>query len=98
MMSVRKRNAMTVIFLAGCLTALGTTAFAQAGQNPQQQNQQNPNQQQPQQPNANRQQKPADTGSSLEVPKNQAPANPEEEAAVKEFQTIPNTDIPKKIS
>ena len=96
-MSVRKRNAMTVIFLAGCLTALGTTAFAQAGQNPQQQNQQNPNQQ-PQQPSANKQQKPADTGSSLEVPKNQAPANAEEDAAVKEFQTIPSNDVPKKIS
>lgn len=92
-MSGSKKNTMTAIFLAGCLTAFATTAFAQYPQNGQQQN---PNQS-GQQPNANKNEKP-DAGSSLEVPKNQPPVNAEEDAAAKAFQAIPNSDTQKKIA
>ncbi len=92
-MSGSKKNAMAAIFLAGCLTALATTTFAQSSQSGQQ------NQGQPgQQPNANKDQKPADSGSSLAIPTNQPPVNAEEDAAAKAFQAMPNTDLPKKIA
>jgi tetratricopeptide (TPR) repeat protein len=92
-MSGSKKNAMTAIFLAGCLTAFASTAFAQSPQNGQQQN---PNQS-GQQPGANKNEKP-DAGSSLEVPKNQPPVNAEEDAAAKAFQAIPNSETQKKIA
>jgi len=93
-MSSGKKNAMTAIFLAGCLTAFATTALAQSNQGSQ------PNQGQSgqQQPNSNKDQKPGDTGSSLEIPSNQPPVNAEEDAAAKAFQAMPNTDLPKKIA
>jgi tetratricopeptide (TPR) repeat protein len=92
-MSGGKKNAMTAIFLAGCLT-FATTALAQSNQGGQ------PNQGQSgqQQPNPNKDQKPGDTGSSLEIPTNQPPVNAEEDAAAKAFQAMPNTDLPKKIA
>ena len=34
----------------------------------------------------------AESGSSLDIPSSQAPANAEEDAAVKAFQAMPNTD------
>jgi tetratricopeptide (TPR) repeat protein len=88
-----KKSAMTAIFLAGCLTAFATTAFAQSNQSGQ------PNQGQSgqQQANPNKDQK-TDSGSSLEIPTNQPPVNAEEDAAAKAFQAMPNTDIPKKIT
>src|ERR1700739_5006341 len=90
-MSSKDRIAMTAILLAGCLTAFEATTFAQASQN--QQPSQNQSGQQP-----NKQQKPAESGSSLDVPSSQPPANAEEEAAVKAFQAVPNTDLQKKIA
>src|SRR6266404_1319953 len=82
-MSGSKKNAMAAIFLAGCLTALATTTFAQSSQSGHQ------NQGQPgQQPNANKDQKPADSGSSLAIPTNQPPVNAEEDAAAKAFQAM----------
>jgi len=84
---------MAAIFLAGCLTASATTAFAQSSSQSGQQNQGQPGQQ----PNANKDQKPADSGSSLAIP-NQPPVNAEEDAAAKAFQAMPNTDLPKKIA
>jgi len=92
-MSGNKKNAMAAIFLAGCLTASATTAFAQSSSQSGQQNQGQPGQQ----PNANKDQKPADSGSSLAIP-NQPPVNAEEDAAAKAFQAMPNTDLPKKIA
>jgi tetratricopeptide (TPR) repeat protein len=92
-MSGSKKNTMTAVFLAGCLTVFATTAFAQSSQSGQ------PNQgQSGQQPSPNKDQKPADTGSSLEIPTNQPPVSAEEDAAVKAFQAMPNTDPPKKIA
>jgi tetratricopeptide (TPR) repeat protein len=92
-MSSGKKNAMTAIFLAGCLT-FATTALAQSNQGGQ------PNQGQSgqQQPNPNKDQKPGDSGSSLEIPTSQPPVNAEEDAAAKAFQAMPNTDLPKKIA
>ena len=91
-MSSGKKNAMTAIFLAGFLTAFATTAFAQSNPSGQ------PNQGPPgQQPSPNKDQKPADSGSSLEIPADKAPVNAQEDAAVKAFQAMPNTDLPKKI-
>ena len=92
-MSGGKKNAMTAIFLAGCLT-FATTALAQSNQGGQ------PNQGQSgqQQPNPNKDQKPGDSGSSLEIPTSQPPVNAEEDAAAKAFQAMPNTDLPKKIA
>jgi len=91
-MSGSKKNAMTAIILAGCLTVFATTACAQSSQSGQQ------NQNQSGQPSPNKDQKPADTGSSLEIPTNQPPVNAEEDGAVKAFQAMPNTDLPKKIA
>ncbi len=92
-MSGNKKNAMAAIFLAGCLTAFATTAFAQSSSQSGQQNPGQPGQQ----PNANKDQKPADSGSSLAIP-NQPPVNAEEDAAAKAFQAMPNTGLPKKIA
>src|SRR6266850_6405396 len=92
-MSGSKKNVVTTICLAGCLTVFATTAFARSSQSGQQ------NQNQPgQQPSPNKDQKPADTGSSLEIPTNQPPVNAEEDAAAKAFQAMPNSDLPKKIT
>src|SRR5260370_28359475 len=92
-MSGSKTNVMTTIFLAGCLTVFATASFAQSSHSGQQ------NQNQPgQQPNPNKGQKPADSGSTLEIPTNQPPVNAEEDGAVKAFQAMPNTDLPKKIA
>jgi len=94
-MSNHNRLAMIAILLAACLIASRASAFAQNNQNqPGSQNQQN---QSGQQPN-NKQQKPAESGSSLDIPGSQPPANAEEDAAVKAFQAMPNTDLAKKIS
>src|SRR6266446_8108549 len=90
-MSSKNRFATTAVLLAGCLTAFAATAFAQSSQN-QQGGQSQPGQQ------ANKQQKPAESGSSLDIPSSQPPANAEEDAAVKAFQAMPNTDLPKKIA
>jgi tetratricopeptide (TPR) repeat protein len=96
-MSNKTRIATAAILLAGCLTAFNATAFGQGTQN--QQGSQNQSGQQSQQPNTtNKQQKPAESGSSLDVPNAQAPANAEEDAAAKAFQAMPNTDLPKKIA
>jgi len=92
-MSGMNKIAMTTILLAGCLTALEATTFAQSSQN--QQGSQN---QSGQQPSTNKQQKPAESGSSLDVPGSQAPVNVEEDAELKAFQAIPNTDLQKKIA
>jgi tetratricopeptide (TPR) repeat protein len=92
-MSGSKKNAMTAIILAGCLAAFASTASAQSSQSGQQ------NQSQPgQQPKSNNEQKPADSGSSLEIPSNQPPVNAEEDGALKAFQAMPNSDLPKKIA
>jgi tetratricopeptide (TPR) repeat protein len=92
-MSGKNRIAMTTILLAGCLTAFIATTFAQSSQSPQgSQNQSG------QQPSTNKQQKPAESGSSLDVPGSQPPVNAEEDAAVKAFQAIPNSDLEKKIA
>ncbi len=90
-MSSKNRFATTAVLLAGCLTAFAATAFAQSSQN-QQGGQSQPGQQ------ANKQQKPAESGSSLDIPSSQPPANAEEDAAVKAFQAMPNTDLQKKIA
>jgi tetratricopeptide (TPR) repeat protein len=89
----KNRIAMTTILLAGCLTAFIATTFAQSSQS--QQGSQN---QSGQQPSTNKQQKPAESGSSLDVPGSQPPVNAEEDAAVKAFQAIPNSDLEKKIA
>jgi tetratricopeptide (TPR) repeat protein len=92
-MSGINKIATTTILLAGCLTALEATTFAQSSQN--QQGSQN---QSGQQPSTNKQQKPAESGSSLDVPGSQAPVNAEEDAEVKAFQAIPNTDLQMMIA
>lgn len=77
---------MAVILAAGSF-ACGTTLSAQMTQNPQ------GTQSQPgQQPTPN---KPAAGGNSLDIPA--APTNNEETEAVKAFQQLPSTDMPKKI-
>ena len=87
-MSGKNRIAITVILLAGSFTISETVALAQAGQSPA-----------GQQPAAtSKDQKPADAGSSLEIPVAQPPVNAEEDAAAKAFETLPNTDLPKKIA
>jgi len=90
-MSSKNRFTTTAVLLAGCLTAFAATAFAQSSQN-QQGGQSQPGQQ------PNKQQKPAEAGSSLDIPSSQPPANAEEDAAVKAFQAMPNTDLQKKIA
>lgn len=82
-----KRSCMVAAFLAGGLAA-GTTANAQSSQPSQQEK---PAQSQPSQQPSD----PTKSGSSLAVPG--APANAEELGAVKAFQEMPNTDLPKKI-
>jgi len=89
-MSGKNRIAMTAILLAGCLTAFEATMFAESSQT--QQGSQSPSAQQP-----SKQQKP-ESGSSLDIPSAQPPANAEEDAAVKAFQALPNTDLQKKIA
>ena len=81
-----RKSWITVAFVAAALAASAVSAFAQGGQFGQA-GQSQPNQQ------------PADaskSGSSLAVP--QAPQDAEELAAVKAFQEMPNTDLPKKIA
>ena len=81
-MSSRSRIIVMAGFLAGCLM-LGSHASAQSSQS-----------QSGQQPGtATKDQKPADSGSTLTIP-----VSAEEDAAVKAFQAIPNTDLPKKIA
>jgi tetratricopeptide (TPR) repeat protein len=81
-----KKSWAAAVFVAAGLAASDVPAFAQGSQYGQA-GQSQPNQ------------KPADSsksGSSLAVP--QAPQNAEELAAVKAFQEMPNTDLPKKIT
>ena len=74
-------------FLAGCLM-LGSQASSQSSQG-----------QSGQQPGTtSKEQKPADSGSTLTIPTAQPPVSPEEDAAAKAFQAMPNTDLPKKIA
>jgi tetratricopeptide (TPR) repeat protein len=87
-MSGKKKNAITTILLAVCTWTFGSAVSAQT-----------PPSQSGQQPTtANQDKKPADSGSSLDIPNAQAPANAEEDAAVKAFQAMPSTDLPKKIA
>ena len=79
---------MIAAFLAAGLAAAGPAADGQAGQ-PSQQSK--PPQSQPQQPAD-----PSKSGSSLAMPG--AAPNAEELAALKAFQEMPNTDVPKKIA
>jgi tetratricopeptide (TPR) repeat protein len=82
------RNVTSIFLLAGCVAASGSVAYAQAGQS-----------QPPQQPTTqNKDQKPADTGSSLDIPKAQSPSTPEEDAAFKAYQAMPTADPAKKIT
>jgi tetratricopeptide (TPR) repeat protein len=79
---------MIAAFLAAGLAAASPAVDGQAGQqNPQSK----PPQSQPQQPAD-----PSKSGSSLAMPG--AAPNAEELAAVKAFQEMPNTDVPKKIA
>jgi tetratricopeptide (TPR) repeat protein len=95
-MSGKNGNLTIALVLAGSLAAFGATASAQTNQN----NQGNQNQSGQQQPNpANKDAKPDASGSTLDVPNAKATSStPEEDAAVKNFQAIPGTDVPKKIS
>jgi tetratricopeptide (TPR) repeat protein len=85
-----KNSGLTIVLLAGYLAAASLT-FARDSQNAQ--GAQNQPGQQP--PTTNKDQKPAESGSTLSVPS--SPASAEEDAAVKAFQTMPSTDLPKKI-
>jgi tetratricopeptide (TPR) repeat protein len=87
-MSSKKTNTVAAILLAVCASAFGSSVSAQT---PQSQSGQ-------QAPTTNKDQKPAASGSSLDVPNAQAPSNAEEDAAVKAFQAMPSTDLPKKIA
>jgi tetratricopeptide (TPR) repeat protein len=94
-------NLAVAIVLAGSLAAFSATAFAQTNQNNQGNQNQSGQQQQPNPANkdANKDQKPDTSGSTLDVPNAKATSTtPEEDAAVKSFQAIPNSDVPKKIS
>jgi tetratricopeptide (TPR) repeat protein len=82
-----KTSWIVAAFLATGLAAV-RPANAQSSQPGQQEK---PAQSQPQQPAD-----PAKSGSSLAMPG--APANTEELAAVKSFQEMPNSDLPKKIA
>jgi tetratricopeptide (TPR) repeat protein len=82
-----KTSWIVAAFLATGLAAV-RPASAQSSQPGQQEK---PAQSQPQQPAD-----PAKSGSSLAMPG--APANTEELAAVKAFQEMPNSDLPKKIA
>jgi tetratricopeptide (TPR) repeat protein len=83
-----KTSWIVAAFLATGLTVSGS-ARAQSSQPAQQEK---PAQSQPGQQPADA----AKSGSSLAMPG--APANAEEQAAVKSFQDMPNTDLPKKIA
>jgi tetratricopeptide (TPR) repeat protein len=86
-MSSSNRIIVMVGFLAGCLM-FGSQASAQSSQS-----------QSGQQPGTtSKDQKPADSGSTLAIPTTQPPVSPEEDAAAKAFQGMPNTDLPKKIA
>lgn len=84
-MSSPKNTLMAAVFLAGALAIQSVPAGAQAAQNPQS----SPAQ-------SNPQPAPKQAGSSLAIPA--APANPEETTALQAFQSMPNTDLPKKIA
>lgn len=93
-MSGKNRGATTVILLAGCLTVFGTSAFGQTNQTGQGSQTQSGQQTS----TTKKDQKPADSGSTLDVPSAQPPVNAEEDAAVKAYQAMPSTDLPKKIA
>src|SRR5262249_25406297 len=82
-----KRSWVAAAFLAAGLAA-GTMVNAQSSQPSQAEK---PTQSQPNQQSSD----PRNSGSSRAVPG--APGNPEELAAVKAFQEMPNTDLQKKI-
>lgn len=84
-MSSQKNILIAAVFLAGALTIQSVPAAAQAAQNPQSAPAQ-----------SNPQPAPKQAGSSLAIPA--APANPEENTALQAFQSMPNTDLPKKIA
>jgi len=88
MMSSSKRWKILALLTAG-LMAAATTAVAQSGQSGQQDKPAS-------QPGAQQPADPSKSGSSLAMPG--APANAEEVAAVKAFQEMPNSDLPKKIA
>jgi tetratricopeptide (TPR) repeat protein len=85
-MSRHHSNIMAVIFITGSFACVATLS-AQTTQSPQ------GTQSQPAQPSTPN--KPATNGSSLDIPA--APANSEESQAVKAFQELPTSDMPKKI-
>lgn len=84
-MSSQKNILMAAALLAGSLAIQSAPAAAQAAQNPQSAPAQ-----------SNPQPAPKQAGSSLAIPA--APANPEENTALQAFQSMPNTDLPKKIA
>lgn len=84
-MSSPKNILMAAVFLVGALAIQSVPAAAQAAQNPQSAPAQ-----------SNPQPAPKQAGSSLAIPA--APANPEENTALQAFQSMPNTDLPKKIA
>jgi tetratricopeptide (TPR) repeat protein len=84
-----KNTYITATFLVVVLGALSPPSNAQTSQPSQQEK---PGQSQAGQPPADN----SKSGSSLAIPG--APANSEELAAVKAFQEMPNSDLPKKIS
>jgi tetratricopeptide (TPR) repeat protein len=87
-MSGKRTKILTSATLAVCLSAFTTATFAQT-----------PPAQSGQQPApAAKDKKPADSGSKLDIPAAQPPVNAEEDAAVKAFQALPSTDLPKKIA
>ncbi|HKF25779.1 MAG TPA: tetratricopeptide repeat protein [Candidatus Acidoferrum sp.] len=88
MMSSSKRWKILAFFTAG-LMAAATAAVAQSGQSGQQDKPAS-------QPGAQQPADPSKSGSSLAMPG--ASANAEEVAAVKAFQEMPNSDLPKKIA
>src|SRR5215813_8810615 len=88
-MSSTKNWIIAALLAAGFATA-ATVAIAQSSQSGQQDK---PAQSQP---GAQQPADPTKSGSSLAVPG--APANAEELAAVKKFEEMPNTDLPKKIA
>jgi tetratricopeptide (TPR) repeat protein len=87
-MGSHNKSATIALVLALCVTGLGSATL---GQTPSSQSGQQP-------PAASKDQKPADSGSSLDIPKAQPPVNAEEDAAAKAFQSMPNSDAPKKIA
>lgn len=84
-MSCKKHWIVAAFLATGLTSGLTSAQSSQPGQ------QDKPAQSQPGQQPVD----PAKSGSSLAMPG--APANAEEQAAVKAFQEMPNTDLPKKI-